>query len=202
MILGLDISTSIVGYCVLDDKGEIYFLDHIDLRKIKNFWDKSYEFKKQIGLLVVNMGLDSISRIVIEDPLAKFTKGRSTSHTLSLLLRFNALCSFHAMELVSMTAPMTSIRRIEPEYISATHARRVIGVKLLNGKKKPPIPTKHHSGKEYNSKFQTFDYMNTIEPFASHEWPRKRTGRYKDHCYDEMDSYVVARAGFLEGVAN
>jgi len=41
MILGLDISTSITGYTILDDNGDIFESGHIDLRKQKNFFDKS-----------------------------------------------------------------------------------------------------------------------------------------------------------------
>ena len=35
MILGLDISTTCVGLCVLDSKGNVLLLDHIILSKIK-----------------------------------------------------------------------------------------------------------------------------------------------------------------------
>ena len=40
MILGLDISTSITGYTILDYNGNILACDHIDMRKVKNFFDK------------------------------------------------------------------------------------------------------------------------------------------------------------------
>ena len=40
MILGLDISTSITGYTILDHEGDILVCDHIDLRKEKNFFNK------------------------------------------------------------------------------------------------------------------------------------------------------------------
>ena len=38
MILGLDISTSITGYTILDYSGKILACDHIDLRKEKDFF--------------------------------------------------------------------------------------------------------------------------------------------------------------------
>ena len=37
MILGLDISTSIIGVCVMKDN-KIVKTDYIDLRKIGGFW--------------------------------------------------------------------------------------------------------------------------------------------------------------------
>ena len=38
MILGLDISTSITGYTLLNEDGELLECGHIDLRKEKNFF--------------------------------------------------------------------------------------------------------------------------------------------------------------------
>ena len=40
MILGLDISTSIVGVCVLDDD-KIVHADYIDLSKLGSFFEKA-----------------------------------------------------------------------------------------------------------------------------------------------------------------
>ena len=42
MILGLDISTSIVGVCVLNDN-KIVHTEYIDLRKIGSFFEKAKE---------------------------------------------------------------------------------------------------------------------------------------------------------------
>ena len=39
MILGLDISTSITGYTILNFEGKILACYHIDLRKEKNFFE-------------------------------------------------------------------------------------------------------------------------------------------------------------------
>ena len=40
MILGLDISTSITGYTILNFEGNILACNHIDLRKEKDFFKK------------------------------------------------------------------------------------------------------------------------------------------------------------------
>ena len=50
MILGLDISTSIIGVCVYDDrKEEIIKTDYIDLRKIGNFLHKAQAVEEYIN---------------------------------------------------------------------------------------------------------------------------------------------------------
>ena len=46
MILGLDVSTSITGATLLNNKGEIVFNEAWDTRKYKDFFDKA-EFIKE-----------------------------------------------------------------------------------------------------------------------------------------------------------
>ena len=40
MILGLDISTSITGFAIVDKSGKLLYTGHIDTRKEKNIFDK------------------------------------------------------------------------------------------------------------------------------------------------------------------
>ena len=47
MILGLDVSTSITGYTILDYDGNVVACDHIDLRKEKNFGEINLLLKKE-----------------------------------------------------------------------------------------------------------------------------------------------------------
>ena len=47
MILGLDVSTSITGICVLNDN-EIVFNDFIDTRKNKCFFEKIEKVKEHL----------------------------------------------------------------------------------------------------------------------------------------------------------
>ena len=47
MILGLDISTSITGYTLLENDGTLNKIGHIDLRKEKNFFKSSKRMKNQ-----------------------------------------------------------------------------------------------------------------------------------------------------------
>ena len=48
MILGLDISTSITGYTVLDYDGNILVCDHIDLRKEKDFFNPYTDMLREL----------------------------------------------------------------------------------------------------------------------------------------------------------
>ena len=48
MILGLDVSTSITGATLLNDKGEVIYNEAWDTRKYKNFFRKAEEVDTKI----------------------------------------------------------------------------------------------------------------------------------------------------------
>lgn len=182
MILGLDISTSVTGFTVLDLDGNLVELGHFELSKIKGtMWDKVDVMKVKLHNLCKKY---TFTNIFIEEPLSKFSRGKSSSATISLLMRFNGILSYIIHENIG----------IELVYYGPTPARKICGLKMLSKTacKKQKIDWKPQ-------KEQAFDQMNARPPFnGTYEWPLKRTGRLKDYCYDEMDSYVIARAGFIE----
>ena len=182
MLLGLDISTSMVGYTILDLDGNIVKIGHFDLTKIKKtIWDK-VDFMKS-KLEEINKK-HNISRVIIEEPLSKFSKGKSSSHTISLLMRFNGIISYL----------IHNIMKIDAIYYSPSSARKICGLKMLS-----KAACRKQKIKWKPQKEQAFEQMNAQAPFVnSYRWPLKRTGKLKDFCYDEMDSYIVCRAGFLE----
>lgn len=181
MILGLDVSTSITGITVLSSDGSLELMDFVELSKVKGtIWDKVDKLKEELEKLVERY---DITHIFIEEPLSKFSKRRSSSHTISLLMRFNGIISYI---LYNMTG-------IDPEYIAPTAARKLCGLKMMNKTacKKAKIVWKPQ-------KEQAFDQMSLNEAFEGYEWPLKRTGRLKDYCYDMMDSFIISRAGFIQ----
>ena len=182
MILGLDISTSITGYTIMGMDGELIELSHLDLKELKNatLWDKEDFMKENIKSI---SGKHEITHVFIEEPLSKFSRGKSSSATISLLMRFNGIVSYIIHEHLG----------IDPVYYAPSAARKMCGLKMLSKTacKKQKIQWKPQ-------KEQAFDQMNAQHPFnGTYDWPLKRTGRLKDFCYDEMDSFVIARAGFL-----
>ena len=58
MILALDISTSITGFCVLHEFGDPLHVGHIDLRKEKDFFKKVDIVKQKITELNDNDNAD------------------------------------------------------------------------------------------------------------------------------------------------
>lgn len=181
-MLGLDVSTSIIGWCVISSTAKIGDLHtewgHIDLTKIKFFWDKVDRSKNAISNIVDDLydkGI-KISSLYIEDPVKRFRSGASSAHTIALLAKFNCLISYFARQKLS----------IDPVYLDATAARLSLGINLVSKKKS--------GGK--NQKQQSFDYLSSTV-FKNYNWPITRTGRIQAYCYDQMDSYVIALSGAI-----
>jgi hypothetical protein len=172
-VLGLDVSTSIVGITVLDkDDGSICELAHIDLRKGRDLFEKGTWVEAELRNLVGRH--PDIDALYIEDAAKKFTSGRSSATVIATLMRFNGIASFVAY----------NVFKLAPIYVAPTTARRLCGLKMQQSKK---------CGKSH--KQQTFDMI--MESDLSHiTWPTKqRSENIVDWAYDTVDSYVIAKAG-------
>lgn len=192
IILGLDVSTSCVGVCLLNDSpgasilsdlpidltlplrsmsGTIMDLAHIEFKGCVSFFDKADHVAKYLS----GIHLD-IDRIVIEEPLMGFRTGMSSAQTITQLMRFNGIVSYIAR----------NIFKVEPEYIGSAHARKLCGIKLQRTAIGGP------------QKEQVFTHM------AAHDlkhvvWPLKKSGKTVDWSRDACDAYVIARAAMVNG---
>jgi hypothetical protein len=175
MIVGLDVSTSCVGVCILCDDGSLKSIHHIDLRKEKNFYKKVkmvLEF-----LLDGEPSLRSCSgfKFFVEAPLLVFKMKASMASTIALLQRFNAAVCY----------AIYSTWNMEPKHISVISARKAVGITLPKKKKKAEI------------KPIVFEYVKSLGVVPESSWAYKKTGRPKDWVYDRCDAFVVARAAYL-----
>jgi Holliday junction resolvasome RuvABC endonuclease subunit len=166
LILGLDISTSITGYSIVDLDGKIVEIGHWDTRnknKFTDFYDKAQFIKNKLNELDY-----PIDHIFIEPALNMFMMGRSSSHTISTLTKINGIVSWFCYEEFG----------IKPEYIPAISARKKCGISIKKGAK---------------AKEQVLAFLLDNESLFHVEYTR--TGKPKPHCYDEADSLVIAKAG-------
>ena len=129
MILGLDVSTSIIGVCILEND-KIVHTDYIDLRKIKNFFEKGQRVEEVLKDLKKNF---KIEYIYIEQALMFFRRGGSTAKTMSILQRFNGIVSWICYNVYDM----------EPNYITPIGARSKCGIKVKRGQKAKEVVMKH-----------------------------------------------------------
>lgn len=129
MILGLDISTSIMGVCVLKDN-KIVHTDYIDMRKIGSFFTKAQKVEDALKEIRKNY---NIEHIFIEQALMFFRRGGSTAKTMSILQRFNGIVSWQCYQIFNM----------EPNYITPISARSKCGIKVARGKKAKEVVMQH-----------------------------------------------------------
>ena len=129
MILGLDISTSIVGVCVMNDN-KIVYTEYIDLRKTGNFFEKAQKVQDSLKEIKKN---HKIEHIFIEQALMFFRRGGSTAKTMSVLQRFNGIISWQCYQLFDM----------EPNYVTPISARSKCGIKVARGKKAKEVVMEH-----------------------------------------------------------
>lgn len=190
IILGLDVSTSCTGVCVVDSdvqpdaKGShILFLDRIEFKGCKTFWDKTAVVAEYLDDLIRGSFADGRlatgicpDRVVLEEPLMGFRPGMSSAQTITQLMRFNGIVSYIALTRF----------KCEPEYIGSAHARKLCGMKLQRTSIAGP------------QKEQVFSHMEKND-LKHVQWPVTKTGKVVPWSRDATDAYVIARAAAVEG---
>ena len=168
MILGLDISTSITGYTLLDGD-EIILNGAWDTRKYKDFFEKVVHVKSGLEQIYKQYN-KQITAVYIEQSLQTFRSGFSSAKTLSTLSRFNGIVSWLVFDQY----------KIKPEYLAATSARKLCGIKVPRGQKAKQV---------------VLNFLLDNEPNFVIEYTRN--GNPKPESYDKADSIVIARAGAI-----
>lgn len=173
MYLGIDVSKSIAGFCVIGENGDIKNIKSLVFKKKDDTWKKLIDFV----YFFEDVWLDNkIEKIAVEAPKKQFRMGNTNSNTMVDLIEFNVLCRY---EILKKTG-------IEPELVNESAARKSLGVTIKN-------KIKDSSGKKISSKQQTFNQVRLMKDFEGKVWDIKRTGSVKDYHYDEVDAYVIAK---------
>jgi len=110
--LGLDISTSCVGYAFTENK-KILDMGFIDIKKQSTPKEKTFYV---LQYLSKNEHIDNIEKINIEDNLSGFAGGRTSQQTIVKLAKFNAVLGFVVEEEfrveVENINPMTARKKV------------------------------------------------------------------------------------------
>lgn len=173
MILGIDVSTSITGLAIIDKDGKILFSEASDLRRDKTFFSKCLTIRTKI-LDILEAYSDKVEHIYIEQPFTFFNSGGSSGKTMAALQRFNGVVSWMVYECFE----------IEPQYLGATQARKLVGIKVPRGEKAKKVVIEH---------------LLATEPDFKIEYTHK--GNPKPQEFDRADALVIARAGLKQTLA-
>ena len=109
--LGLDASTTCVGYAFTEDK-KILDMGFIDIKKEKTPKDK---VQKVLDILNKSSYIDDVIDINIEDNLSGFAGGRTSQQVIIKLAKFNAILCFMLENFeynVNSINPMTARKQV------------------------------------------------------------------------------------------
>lgn len=166
-ILALDISTSCIGYTVMNGDGKLIELNCVKFKDKLTIFEKLEEFKKATEYFKKF----TIKYIAIEEPLKKFMGKFSSATTIALLNFFNGMISSYLYLEFGM----------EPFYFNVNNARKLAfpGLKVE---------------REGNSmKHEVWNKVMNLEPLVNWRYgPKSR--KLLDENYDMSDSYVCAIA--------
>ena len=168
MILGLDISTSKIGYCILDKDKKIIANEFIKLKplQLEDRAEIFYDFLNALNKEHV------INNVFIEEPFTMFGGGRTTAGTMAKLQRFNGMCSFAVRRIFKMN----------PVLIPANQARKSVGLKIKRGE-----DTKKKIIEWVEAKYPK-DFVYQLTSY----------GNPKPGTDDKADAVIIALAGFSQ----
>ena len=161
--LGLDASTTCVGYAFTEDK-KILDMGFIDIKKEKTPKDK---VQKVLGFLNESSYIDNVIDINIEDSLSGFAGGRTSQQVIIKLAKFNAILCFMLEEMFEF-----EVHNINP----MTARKNVFGVARVKGIKAKDL-VKSKIEEMYNTK----------------KWCKKtKTGLWDKRNIDMYDGLVMS----------
>jgi|TARA_R110000744_G_scaffold276004_1_gene388767 Holliday junction resolvasome RuvABC endonuclease subunit len=170
MILGLDISTTMVGVAIINDSGKLVKSDAWDILKSETLFNKA-EF---IGAEIYGIRSEyDITHVFVETALKKFLPGKSRADTILKLAKFNGIVSWICFECYDL----------EPTYINVNTARTLYGLSFPRGTKGPQ-----------RKKMVIESVIDKEKNAFSYEMARGGKN-YKRGTDDKADAIVIARAG-------
>lgn len=170
MLLALDVSTSIIGYAILNSEKKLVKYGHLDLRnknKYKNLFEKGDAVKKLLKEIKENF---PIKFIYIEKILMRVNKS-SSANTITVAARFNGIVNWISYQTFGIIA----------DELVATSARKKAGLTIKRGE---------------DAKEKCVDFvLDNVTGFVAYYTPK---GNLRPSCYDEVDAIVLSYAGYKE----
>ena len=162
--LGLDASTSAVGWSVLDDDEKIVAHGTFNLKNVKTgLLDKADVLRYNLVKLKETYNID---RIGIEDILQKTAVG--SAHTICVLSGFNCLTQYICKEVFGIKA----------ELVKFSVARKLFNITRADKTEKMKISVFNYISEVYKDTFQ-INY--------------KKTNKVTDETYDSSDAVLIAK---------
>ena len=167
MILGLDISTSKIGYAVINNNKDLIDFGLIKYKSNIELELRAQDFINRIDTL--RRKYVNIESVFVEQPFIAFSGGKTTAVTMAKLQRFNGMCCYGLYNVFGEC----------PSLISANQTRSLVGIKRKRGEDIKKKVIKWVS--------ETYPKDFTVE--------LTRFGNPKPGTDDMADAIIVALAG-------
>ena len=166
IILGLDISSSRIGYCLINENEDLLLVDEIKLKPSQSLEERADIFKKTMEIIKEHSEVDYV---FIEQPFMAFSGGKTTAATMAKLQRFNGMCSYVVHHLFGSPATL----------LQANKARGLVDLKIKRGD---------------NTKLKVIEWVSHKYP-KEFIVEYTRHGNPKPGTDDKADAVVIANAG-------
>lgn len=168
MILGLDVSSSKIGFAVLDFDKKIVSTDLIKFKPETPLEERAKLFENK---LIKLQKFYNIAEVFVEEPFIAFGGGKTTAHTMAKLQRFNGMCCYSVYNVFESTPIMVNVRM----------ARSRLGIKIPKGTKQNE--TKKFIVEYVEQNHPEFTYNKTVH------------GNFVPGTDDKADAVVIALYG-------
>ncbi len=174
-VSGLDISTSVAGYCTMDEDANIKDYDFYKFDK-----PSDYQLIDLVEQWSENVWphIKYADKIILEDSLKKYAGGFSSKATISKLLRFNGIVEYELQKRKGKDA----IEKIHP----STAKKQALGRGRVPSDYESPYSTYK------DSKAWAIDRID--EMYDSVEWEMTHSGNPRPGSDDAADAIVLARS--------
>jgi len=165
-VLGMDVSTSVVGFAVMDLDMKLKAYDKIKFKSDLSLEERAEFVRNKVKHFNQYYFIDSV---YVEQPAMLFGRGKTTANTLAKLQRFNGMCCYVVYEELKLI----------PGLLHANTARKKMNIKVPRNVKNK----KHYIIAEVVKKYPNFTFNLT------------RYGNPQPGTDDMADAIVVAYAG-------
>lgn len=192
---GLDVSTTNIGFTLMDSTGKLVELKHLALKVDKNVEPelrdliKADMFKEYITNYKNHVENDlngEIKFIMVEEPLG----GSNNANTVSLLFGFNGIVRYILKDVFNIYPRKISVHDerviFMPEYVRKDKKGGEI-VEILSFPKGWDNMKKKHA---------IWEKVSKMEPNI--DWFYKKDGNLKDSSFDMSDSFCCLFAGLIK----
>jgi Holliday junction resolvasome RuvABC endonuclease subunit len=173
VVLGLDISTSKIGICIIDYKFNLLQTTLLKLNTKEELEDRCIQLEEYLNKInyldKINEDGYIIKDVYVESAFIAFSGGKTSAVTMSKLQRFNGMVCFMLRKLFGSN----------PVALSPAKARGLVHLKIKRGE---------------NTKLRVIEHVEKAFP-KDFNYELTRHGNPKPGTDDRADAIVIAWAG-------